>query len=463
MGADDWGDRVGGFGPYRPVRVIGSGGMGLVYEAIDTRLGLRVALKQLHPHVANRSGAAARFLREGRAAARVRHPHVVQVFTLGTGEDGPYLAMELLEGCDLGKVLRQEGRLDVEAALAILLPVISAVAKAHVEGVIHRDLKPSNVFVSRGAGGRPHPTVLDFGVSKVLGDGDAGPVTATDSVLGTFEYMPPELAHTARDASYASDQYSLAVILYQCVTGDLPFTAGGVHELLQAIMTAPVPSPSQRVPGIPTKLDGILLRAMSRNAHDRFPSARAFGAALLPLAHERDRLAWGEDFSTAHAEGGLATASGASFERYGPEPATPATMPPTARDTRASALQKQAARRVLAAIIGSALVIATVAEWTVRHGHPSLKSVPESTSIPAPSAATESVPEGPATLPTSAPSNGVSSAAQATASALAVATPRPPLRPRLRVVAAGSASAPGAASAPAASPQMGNNGAPILP
>jgi serine/threonine-protein kinase len=463
MAAGDLGGRVDGFGPYRLVRVIGSGGMGLIYEAIDTRLGLRVALKQLHPHVASRPGAAERFLREGRAAARIRHPHVVQVFTLGTGEDGPYLAMELLEGGgDLGKVLRQEGRLEVEAALEILLPVISAVAKAHDAGVIHRDLKPSNVFVSRGAGGRPHPTVLDFGVSKVLADGDAGPVTATDSVLGTFEYMPPELVRTARDASYASDQYSLAVILYQCVTGELPFAAGGVHELLQAIMTAPVPSPSQRVPGIPAVLDGILLRAMSRNPRDRFASARMFGAALLPFARERDRVAWSEELSASDADGGLATSPAGSLERLGPEAATPPTMPPTARDTRASALQKRVTRRALFALAGSAVVVASITEWTVHHSRPSFKIVPESMSVPAPSIATESTPEGPAVLPASGPQNGASPAAQGSGNAPTVATPRAPVRPRPRVAPAGSASAAGAPSA-VAPPQMGNNGAPILP
>ena len=280
-------------GAYRVLRQIGSGGMASIHEALDTQLGHRVAIKRLHPHIASRPGAAERFLREGRAAARIRHPHVVQVFALGgEGAGGPYLAMELLEGRDLGDLLSGQGRLGVAETLSIILPVIAGVAAAHDAGVVHRDLKPSNVFVAAGPGGRAWPKVLDFGVSKVLEPDGGAPSTATDGVIGTAAYMAPEQARAARNASFLSDQYSLGVMLFQCLTGELPFATTGVYDLLVAIMTAPLVAPGQRVPSIPPELDEIVLRAMSREPAQRFPSVRALGAALLPLASERDRLSW---------------------------------------------------------------------------------------------------------------------------------------------------------------------------
>ncbi len=284
------------FGPYRVLRQVGSGGMGSVFEAEDTGLGHRVALKLLHPHVARRPGAVKRFLREGRAAARIRHPHVVQVFALGLEGDTPYLAMELLHGDNLSQVIAREGRLSVDAALDVVLPVVAAVAAAHDAGVIHRDLKPSNVCITQGPGAHACPKVVDFGVSKVIvGDG-TDDVTVSDSVVGTAAYMSPEQARAASNASFRSDQYSLAALLYQCVTGKLPFSGRSVYEIVESIMTTPLGPPSLCTSGIPPALDDAVLRAMSRNPDDRYPSVRAFGAALLVLASERSRLALRAEF-----------------------------------------------------------------------------------------------------------------------------------------------------------------------
>jgi serine/threonine-protein kinase len=283
------------FGPYRVIRLVGSGGMGSVYEAEDTGLGHRVALKLLHPHVSRRAGATKRFLREGRAAARVQHPHVVQILSLGVEGDAPYLAMELLDGDDLSQAIERRGRLPLEEALEVLLPVVAAVAAAHDAGVIHRDLKPSNVCFRRGPGARIWPKVVDFGVSKVIAD-DQVEGTITDGIVGTAAYMAPEQARTATHASFASDQYSLGVILYQCVTGALPFAGRGVMEIFESMMTAPVAPPSARTPGLPAALDEAVLRAMSRDPAARFPSVRAFGAALLGMAREGTRAAMASEF-----------------------------------------------------------------------------------------------------------------------------------------------------------------------
>jgi serine/threonine protein kinase len=265
--------------------------MGTVYEAVDTRLGRLVALKLLHPHIAENPTASKRFLREGRAAARIQHPHVVQVLALGSEEGTPFLAMELLEGHDLANLLEKRGRLPVEEALDYVLPVVAAVAAAHDAQVLHRDLKPSNVFVGRGPGGRPWPKVVDFGVSSILG-GESSQGTTGEGVVGTVAYLPPEQAGGTSTGSFEGDQYSLAVVLYECLTGQAPFAGRSAYEVLQAILKGPVPPPSARVSTLSAALDKVVLRAMSRDPLRRYASIRAFGAALLPMASESTRYAW---------------------------------------------------------------------------------------------------------------------------------------------------------------------------
>jgi Protein kinase domain len=292
-------------GPYRVVSCIGSGAMGTVYEAVDMRLGRLVALKRLHPHIASRPGAAERFLREGRAAARIRHPHVVQVVAVGNEDGEPFLAMELLEGDNLAAVLQTCERLSVAEALDCALPVIAAVAAAHDAQVIHRDLKPSNIFLERGPGGQPWPKVVDFGVSAIVeGDDSSVGTTSQEGVVGTIAYLPPELASGQSRGSFAGDQYALAVLLYECVAGARPFSGSSAYEVFGAILSSLVVPPSQLAYDIPSEFDAIVARAMSRDPGDRFPSMREFGAALLPLASERTRWAYEAELTNAAAAAG---------------------------------------------------------------------------------------------------------------------------------------------------------------
>jgi hypothetical protein len=285
-------------GPYRIVSCIGSGAMGTVYEAVDTRLGRLVALKRLHPHIAASPRATERFLLEGRAVARIRHPHVVQVLALGHEDGGPYIAMELLEGRNLATVLETRERLPVTETLDCALPVIAAVAAGHDSQVIHRDLKPSNIFLERGPGGQPWPKVVDFGVSAIVeGDDSSVGISSQEGVVGTIAYLPPEQARGQSGGSFAGDQYALAVMLYECVTGARPFAGSSSYEVLGAIVSSPVLAPSRRAYDIPPGFDAIVARAMSRDPRDRFPSMRAFGAALLPLASERARWAYGAELT----------------------------------------------------------------------------------------------------------------------------------------------------------------------
>jgi hypothetical protein len=365
------------FGPYALIRCIASGGMGVVCEAEDTLLGHRVALKLLHAHIAARPGASVRFLREGRAAARVRHPHVVQVFALGEEQGTAYIAMELVDGDDLSKVLRRRGILGVEDALDLVLPVIAAVAAAHDAGVIHRDLKPSNVCIASRMGGHPWPKVVDFGVSKVIAADGALASTITDAIVGTAPYMAPEQAQAGSNASFGSDQYSLAVLLYKCVTGDLPFSGRSVYETLQSMMTAPLAPPSSRVScaqRIPPALDAAVLRAMSRNPADRFPSVRDLGAALLPLASERTRLAMGRELREQ-----AITVS----DWEAPSQVVSATVLPegdasgslaTEQDTKALRQRRRGRAGVVGLLAVAGLLLATVA--ATRRDEPSAASTP---------------------------------------------------------------------------------------
>src|SRR5262245_53562535 len=167
--------------------------MGVVYEALHLGLKKRFAIKTLHPAVARLPEAHARFLREGEAASRIHHPHVVDVVDVGTEDGIPFLVMEFLEGQSLEALIASTGRMELEAAISLLLPALSAVAAGHAQGVVHRDLKPANIFVARGSWGESVTKVLDFGVSKLMAAGD-GTLTAPSSMLGTASYMSPEQA-----------------------------------------------------------------------------------------------------------------------------------------------------------------------------------------------------------------------------------------------------------------------------
>ncbi|MEZ4406348.1 MAG: serine/threonine-protein kinase [Polyangiales bacterium] len=226
------GERVGN---YEAVRRVGVGGMGEVWEARHSALKKRVALKILLPEHARSPEVTARFLREGEAASRIRHPHAVEVFDVGAHRGLPYLVMELLEGRDLDQWLHDDGVLSVEAAADIVAPVVAAIAAAHDEGVVHRDLKPGNIHLSITRDGVLVPKVLDFGISRVDGSGDVR--TASATVLGTPMYMSPEQTRGASDATHASDQYAIGVILYECVTGRPPFDAPTVFGLIARIGT----------------------------------------------------------------------------------------------------------------------------------------------------------------------------------------------------------------------------------
>lgn len=288
------GTRVGRYALHRR---LGVGGMGAVYEGVHEDLGKRVAIKLLHPQTAESAEARARFLREGRALARIRHPHVAEVFDVGQEPTGLlYLVMELLEGESLGALLERRGRLSEGETADIMIPLCAAVDAAHREGIIHRDLKPENIFLSRDAHGQVVPKVLDFGISKVQhAPGEA--LTGTQRWMGTPQYMSPEQAASGREVDARTDVYALGVVLYECVCGELPYPDDDLFPLLRAIVEGEFKAPRAKLPEISTEMEALILRAMARSPGARFDDAMVLGRTLLPFASQVVRSRWESVFA----------------------------------------------------------------------------------------------------------------------------------------------------------------------
>jgi serine/threonine-protein kinase len=306
-------------GAYQLVRCVGTGGMGAVYEAIHGQLGRRVAVKVMHPRAGDADGVN-RFLREAKAAAQIRHPNVVTVFDVGQDDDVSYLVMDFLEGPNLADYLRERAPLSVERIVDIFVPIASAIATAHDASVVHRDLKPSNILLTSTQSETLLPVVLDFGISRVLTEQERA--THSDAFLGTAAYLSPEQARNAKHASPASDQYAIGVMLYECATGQQPFSGKGAYEILHAIVTAAPAHPSALNPAIPAEFAQIIERAMHRDPAKRFPSVKALGSALLTFAGRRIWSIWGNEY-TGVKDGAVATDVTAREQRPSAAPRRP--------------------------------------------------------------------------------------------------------------------------------------------
>ncbi len=273
-------------GEYRIVERIGSGGMGAVYKAEQPSMNRFVAIKVLHSRYMARGDLVSRFRREARAMSQLSHPNTARVYKYGQLEDGSlYFVMEYLQGRNLVQEVKTAGPVDPERAIRIMQPVCAALDEAHGAGMIHRDLKPENIFLTNQGGKEDFPKVLDFGLAKVtekqMGHMSMMHLTQQGAVFGTPEFMSPEQA-TGSELDRRSDIYALGLILYEMLTGKLPFEAKNKREIMFAQVKEPPIPLTQRAPQMvfPSGLEAVIAKAIAKNPDHRYQTALEFADAL---------------------------------------------------------------------------------------------------------------------------------------------------------------------------------------
>jgi len=276
-------------GQFKIIKKIGTGGMGAVYKALQPEMNRMVAVKILHAKLKDRKDLVSRFRREARAMSHLSHPNTAKVMMYGELDDGGlYIVMEYLEGKNLNQIVKRQGPLSLERAIPMLIQVCGALHEAHELGIIHRDLKPENIFITNTGGMKDFAKVLDFGLAKVT-ERELRPgsimLTQEGMVFGTPEFMSPEQAQ-GMTLDRRSDLYSLAIILYEALTGKLPFDARTSMEYIQLHVTKPPIHIDKRIEGktFPPGLGDVIARALEKEPDDRYDDATQFGEALKPYA-----------------------------------------------------------------------------------------------------------------------------------------------------------------------------------
>jgi len=270
-------DEIGRLGPYRVLKVLGAGGMGVVFRAEDPQLERLVALKAMLPTMAKSPNAKERFFREAKAAAALKHPHIVTIFQVGEDRGAPYLAMEFLEGEALDDRLKREIRLPVPDILRIGREIAQGLAAAHEKGLIHRDIKPANVWLEGKEG---HVKILDFGLARAMGD--QAQLTQSGAIIGTPAYMAPEQAG-GKQVDGRCDLFSLGCVLYRMCTGEMPFKGNDTISILSALALENPPQPVSLNPEIPTELSDLVMQLLAKKPDERPKSAKVVAEALTAL------------------------------------------------------------------------------------------------------------------------------------------------------------------------------------
>ena len=384
---------------YRVERVIGQGGMALVVAATHLTLNEPVAIKVLLPEMAQNPTVVQRFLREAKAAVRLKGEHSVRVLDVGTMPDGsPFMVMELLLGTDLAAVTKERTRLPAADAVDLVLQACEALAEAHAAGIVHRDIKPSNLFITRRPDGTPLVKVLDFGISKVAFDTEVSDLTM-NSIVGTPSYMSPEQLRGSPEIDARADVWSLGIVLYRLLAGARPFKADSLAAL--AIQAATEPTPPLPLP-YPPGLDFIVYRCLEKDPARRFQSVAELAFALAPFAGDPRAAA-----IIVERTRSILRWSPPMLPVYPQSPAMPSgPSEPTTLGSSAGAMQRpfvaapaRTGRGLAWAIGGGLAVGAVIAVVMSVGGHgSSAKSTPVS-----PASAPESQPVAPETAPPTEP------------------------------------------------------------
>ena len=371
---------------YEVVRSLGEGGMGRVFLAIHRTLNKEVALKVLDPQMAQSEEQASRFLREARAAAQLKHRNIVETTDFGSTAQGlPFFAMEYLDGEDLAQCLARRRKLPWDEAQALLGDILDGLEAAHAAGVVHRDLKPENCFLIKGQDeGRPRVKLVDFGIAKLLTEPEAGRLTNDGRILGTPQYMSPEQA-IGRQVDARSDLYACGVLLFEMLTGTLPFSKGSTMAILSRQITQAPPKLRERIDTLPhlEGFEAIVARALEKKADDRYPSAAAFATDLRGVA-------------------GLKAATAPTTRRWWAAGLTVAAVAAAAWSLRES---PEPERRVpeQAEVTASRPVATTAVATTKDSQRPGERTRPAAVSTPSPTAPPPAVPTSPEPLVEAAP------------------------------------------------------------